>query len=349
MSVRMSVRAEIQTGPWAGFIGQSEPVLEMKRLLERLAPTREPVLLQGETGVGKGVLAKRVHEMSRRASGPFVSVDCGSLPRELVETELFGRERGAFTGAVSSSQGLFGAAHGGTLFLDQIQDMPLELQTRLLRVLQEREVRRVGATAYQPVDVRVIVAADVNLGDMVERRRFRADLWYRLNRFPVRVPALRERDGDISRLAHHFLETSEEEVVEGEEAVASREGEAVKAPHIPRDVIALLNQHTWPGNVRELENVIVYAKFFPDERGALTVEAVRGRFNGVAFDGHRKKEVEYGSRTMEQIQRDVIEQTLRECKGNKTHTAKKLRVTVRTIRNHLARYRAQDQARAAQS
>jgi aliphatic sulfonates family ABC transporter substrate-binding protein len=215
-------------------------------LVERIAPSDVPVLIVGETGTGKEVVARRVHALSRRASGPFVAVNAGALSETLIESELFGHERGAFTGAHASKRGWFEAASGGTLFLDEIGELPLAMQVKLLRVLQEGEVTPVGTRRPLPVDVRVIAATNVDLREAIRHKRFREDLFYRLNGISLRVPALRDRPGDILPLARHFIALFDRETRHGGDRLAPGAAQ-------------LLVRRSWPGNVRELENAIRHA------------------------------------------------------------------------------------------
>ncbi len=224
------------------MVGESRPLLEACRDLAAVAPTRFPILLTGESGVGKELAARAVHLMSERASAPLEVVDCGSIPAELIESELFGHVRGAFTGAQRDRRGAFELAHRGTLFLDEIGEMPLQLQTRLLRVLQEGHFRRVGDERVVDVDVRVVAATNRDLAAEVQARRFRQDLYYRLNVFAVHLPSLRERPEDVGRLLAHFL------TIQGAEL-------GVRRWRIEPDVVAALEQYDWPGNIRELVNL----------------------------------------------------------------------------------------------
>lgn len=218
-------------------------------LLERIqlvAPSDANVLIVGETGTGKELVARHVHHLSHRRDAPFIAVNCGALSESLVESELFGHEKGAFTGALSAKPGWFEAAQGGTLFLDEIGDLPLPMQVKLLRVLQEREVVRLGARRSIPVDVRVVAATNVHLRDAVVAGRFREDLYYRLNVVQLGVPALRERPGDILPLAHHFMRTYRERIGHG-------------ARDLDEAAQRKLSAYSWPGNIRELENVVHHA------------------------------------------------------------------------------------------
>src|SRR5471032_945551 len=220
--------------------------LELLNRIERLAPSEANALIMGETGTGKELVARHIHNLSRRSAEPFVAVNCGSFPESLVESELFGHEKGAFTGATSSKAGWFEAAKGGTLFLDEIGDLPLNMQVKLLRVLQEREVVRLGSRTAIPINVRLVAATNVNLADAVVAGHFREDLFYRLHVATIRLPPLRERPGDILPLAEFFLEEHCQRLGYNR---ASLSIEAERK----------LLEHSWPGNIRELENAIHHA------------------------------------------------------------------------------------------
>jgi transcriptional regulator with GAF, ATPase, and Fis domain len=226
------------------IVGADFGLREVMRQLRHVAPTESPVLLTGETGVGKDVIANAIHLGSHRREGPFIPVNCGAIPDSLIDSELFGHEKGAFTGALARKRGRFERAHGGTILLDEIGEMPLDAQVRLLRVLQHREVERVGGTERIPVDIRIIAATNQDLGQMVEAGRFREDLWFRLNVFPIQVPPLRERRTDIPALVQYFIERKAEELKVGE------------IPRLAPGSMEVLMGYTWPGNVRELENVV---------------------------------------------------------------------------------------------
>jgi formate hydrogenlyase transcriptional activator len=226
-----------------GLIGTSPAIQEVWSAIEMVAPTDSAVLICGETGTGKELAAQAVHQASRRHHRPFVKINCAAIPGGLLESELFGHARGAFTGAVAETAGRFHMAHQGTLFLDEIGDLPLELQPKLLRVLQEQEFERLGSTRTIRVDVRIVAATNRDLGQMVLDRQFRADLYYRLNVFPITMPSLCERISDIPELAHHFVRI-----------FAARMNKTIR--EIPDDVMDMLVAHEWPGNIRELQNVI---------------------------------------------------------------------------------------------
>ena len=224
------------------LVGVSDAIADVRSLVSKVAPTEATVLLQGESGTGKEVIARLVHDCSARADGPFIPVNCGAIPGELLESELFGHEKGAFTGAVASRKGRFELAEGGTLFLDEIGDMPYEMQVKLLRVLQERSFERVGGGKTIKCNVRVVAATHQNLEQYVEDGKFRMDLYYRLNVFPLEIPALRERTADIEGLAQRFIDSFAEQ---GRGAI-----------RLEDDALAHLRLYAWPGNVRELGNLI---------------------------------------------------------------------------------------------
>lgn len=224
------------------LVGSSEAVLEVKSLVSKVAPTDATVLLQGESGTGKEVIARLVHECSARAKGPFIPVNCGAIPGELLESELFGHEKGAFTGAVAARKGRFELAEGGTLFLDEIGDMPFEMQVKLLRVLQERTFERVGGGKPIKCNVRIIAATHQHLEKKVDAGDFRMDLYYRLNVFPLDVPPLRDRPADLESLAQRFID---EFALQGRGSI-----------RLESDALAHLRLYAWPGNVRELGNLV---------------------------------------------------------------------------------------------
>ena len=232
-----------------GVIGASVAMRQVFGILQRVAPTNLTVLIQGETGTGKELISRAVHARSRRASGPFVVFDCGAAPDNLVESELFGHKRGAFTGAVGDRPGVFELAHTGTIFLDEIGELPLELQPKLLRVLEQREVRRVGGSRMKAIDVRVVVATNRNLREEVARKTFREDLFYRLNVVEIHLPALRDRYADLPLLVNHLINRADHNP-----GVAS----------VSEEVMSLFESYRWPGNVRELNNCIVRALPFCD-------------------------------------------------------------------------------------
>jgi formate hydrogenlyase transcriptional activator len=234
------------------IIGESAELRAVLEQVERVAPTDSTVLIQGETGTGKELIAHAVHNVSPRCGRPFIRLNCAAIPFDLLESELFGHERGAFTGAITQKLGRFELADKGTLFLDEVGDIPVALQPKLLRVLQEREFERLGSSQTRRVDVRLVAATHRDLRQMAERDEFRSDLYYRLNVFPIVLPALRQRRDDIAPLATHFVGM-----------LSRRMGKGIR--HIPAETMAALESYSWPGNIRELENLIERAVILADD------------------------------------------------------------------------------------
>jgi formate hydrogenlyase transcriptional activator len=259
-----------------------------------VARTDSAVLIQGETGTGKEIVAKAIHEESFRKRGPYVKLNCAAMPGGLLESELFGHERGAFTGAVTQTNGRFQHAHTGTLFLDEIGDLPLELQPKLLRVLQEQEFERLGSNRTIRVDVRIVAATNQNLHQMVRERRFRADLLYRLNVFPIALPPLRDRPEDIPLLVQHFIRK-----------FASRMNKEVS--HVSGEVMQALRHYDWPGNIRELQNVVERAVIISSGPNLEIPSGVLERI--VAGDTPML------TRTLDEVQREHILEALRQSGG----------------------------------
>jgi DNA-binding NtrC family response regulator len=225
------------------IVGTSAALSAVLRQVEVVAPTESTVLILGETGTGKELIARAIHTISSRSSRPFVKLNCAAIPSGLLESELFGHEKGAFTGAVAQRAGRFELSHGGTLFLDEVGDIPLELQPKLLRVLQEHEFERLGSTRTQRVDVRLVAATNRDVAQMVREKQFREDLYFRLNVFPIRIPPLRERAGDIPLLVRHYVDK-----------YARRMNKRIE--RIPEEAMEALCSHSWPGNIREFQNLI---------------------------------------------------------------------------------------------
>ena len=277
------------------LIGESASFRAVLEQVDLVAPADCAVLVQGETGTGKELIARAVHARSQRANGPFVSVNCAALPAGLLESELFGHERGAFTGAIAPRMGRLQAAHKGTLFLDEIGDLPLELQPKLLRALQEQEFERLGSSQTVRVDVRVVAATNQKLARMVNEKRFRADLYYRLNVFPIQLPALRERIEDLPALVRHFVRE-----------FAARMNRQIDG--VPDHVMDALCGHDWPGNIRELQNFIERAVVMTEGRMLQPplAELMRWRpAEGVAPAG----------RTLAEMERVYIVETLQKTRG----------------------------------
>jgi transcriptional regulator with GAF, ATPase, and Fis domain len=279
--------------PEGGIIGQSPAIKVALDRLDHVAPHDVTVLLCGETGTGKELFARAVHERSRRREGPFIRVNCAALPPTLIESELFGHERGAFTDATSLRQGRFELAHTGTLFLDEIGDLAPELQSKMLRALQEGEFERVGSSKVRRVDVRVVAATHVDLEDAVAEGRFRADLYYRLNVFPIVLPPLRDRRHDIPELVWAFIHRRQHDL-----------GKHVTT--VPTDVMNALTRYDWPGNIRELDNVI--------ERALISTTGDTLQLD-YPLQPSRSVSVTSTDQTLDAVQRQYIERVLRECGG----------------------------------
>jgi two-component system response regulator HydG len=300
------------------IVGRSPPMQRLFDLIERLAPSSAPVLVRGETGTGKELVARAIHFEGPRKDGPFVAVNCTALPEALLESELFGHVKGAFTGATAARQGLFAEADGGTLLLDEVGDMPLPLQSKLLRVLEESEVRAVGSDDVRRVDVRVIGATHKDLPDLVRKRLFRDDLYYRLNVVSVFVPALRERVQDIPLLVERFF------------AKARERNPTSRVEGLSPELVAALSRQAWPGNVRELENVLerIVITGAQSVAGVAELEAALtepGPGNA-DFDLRRERIV-----PLRQLESEYIAWAVARCDGNKTRAAELLGIDVSTI------------------
>jgi DNA-binding NtrC family response regulator len=314
------------------IIAKSELMRAALQTVSTAAPTRATILLLGESGTGKELFARAIHNQSDRSERPFVKLNCAALPEGLVESALFGHEKGAFTGAIRRVEGAFERADGGTLLLDEITEMRLDLQSKLLRVLQEQEFERVGGGDTLRVDVRIIATTNRDLEDLAEKGEFRRDLYYRLSVMPIRIPALRDRPDDIPLLAHHFAQR----------AAAGLEREITA---IDPEALALLQRYDWPGNVRELQHAV-------DRAVILTSGPV---LHASSFDGLRggaarrtpaslvlaqdDPSVRLATLNIEEAEAALIQRALRETGGNKTKAAALLGLTDRTLRNKLARQR----------
>ncbi|MEZ6102006.1 MAG: sigma-54 dependent transcriptional regulator [Pirellulaceae bacterium] len=295
------------------LIGQSRAVERVRELIARVAPTNSTVLILGETGTGKELAARAVHEQSQRANGPFVAINCGALPETLIESELFGHRKGAFTGADDHRVGLFEVAHGGTLFLDEIGELPKSMQAKLLRVLESGEIRRVGDNVAFQVDARIVCATHRDLTEMVDAELFREDLMFRINTFEIRLPPLRERIDDIPELAEHLLRRFR------------KQGPNNIAPFSPDAIDALLC-HEWPGNVRQLANVIEHATILCDDFPITAEHLPRLSY---------AKRVHVGVKTLRELELDAIHEALERNDGNKQRAADELGVSVKTLYNKL--------------
>jgi two-component system response regulator PilR (NtrC family) len=310
------------------MVGKSAKVQELFATISRLAESRATVLLTGESGTGKTLLAKTIHFNSSRKNGPFVGVNCAAIPNELMESELFGHVRGAFTGAIANKQGLFEAADGGTLLLDEISEMSTHLQAKLLRVLEDKEIRPVGGTKPVRVEVRIVAATNRDLAQAMARGAFREDLFYRLNVISVALPSLRERREDIPLLANHFLQKFTE-----------LSGAAAKV--LSPEALACLEAYAWPGNIRELENVIERAVTLepgPIIRPESLPESLRRPRAPDAFHVDFPPEGIDLDKLMEQIERDLIRRALERVDGVQSRAAQLLGTGFRSFRYRLQKY-----------
>lgn len=297
------------------------------KMAEVVATSRTPVLIEGASGTGKELLARYIHCRSDRACKPFVAVNCAAIPETLLESELFGYEKGAFTGALTSREGKFELAEGGTILLDEISELAPSLQVKLLRVLQEYEVDRLGGRKSTPVNTRVIVTSNQSLKELAAEGGFREDLYYRINVFPLKLPPLSNRIEDLTVLIPHF--------------VAKYNNEEIK--EVERDAYQMLSDYHWGGNVRELENVIARAVLLSHSGDRITAEHI-------IFDGISKQDLEPDpvenwyeyiptGTTMREMEKRLILKTLRDYDGNRTHASRALSISIRTIRNKLREYR----------
>ena len=299
---------------------------------KQIAASNASVLITGESGTGKELLARFVHENSRRAAKRFVAVNCAAIPENLLESELFGHEKGAFTGAVARRIGKFEEASGGTLLLDEISEMDPRLQAKLLRVVQESEIDRLGGSRPVKVDVRIIATSNRNLPEEVAKGSFREDLYYRLNVVPLWLPPLRERPGDIETLAEHFV-------------IKHAEANDMPAAALSDGARNKLRAHSWPGNVRELENAVHRAVLLSsgDEIGLDAIQLSELRASASAFERPAAGASDAGGkervgRTVAEMERELIIDTLQHCLGNRTHAANILGISIRTLRNKLKQY-----------
>ena len=316
------------------IVGESPAMKEMWDLVKRIAPTDVPLLLQGETGTGKELFAKAIHDRSLRSSGPFVPVDCSALPESLIESELFGYEKGAFTGAAAPKQGLFESADMGTLFLDEINNLPLHIQAKLLRVIQDHKIVRLGAKGYEPIplNMRIIAATNTDLEDASRSGDFRSDLYYRLNVAALTLPPLRDRHGDIPLLANYFLARCNQEFH--------------RTLRITDEAMNLLNEYPWPGNIRELENVIKSAclisndAIHPSHLTRIIVEKKRVGADSPAVHYDNFMDIKVLKNVAaEEAEREVILQIIKDSPFiTKGRLAQILKVDPKTLRSKLKRY-----------
>ncbi len=322
--LRQQVRAHSQIG---GIIGNSRPMREVLQTLEAIVPTVATVLISGESGTGKEVIARAIHYSGPRASGPFQACNCGAIPENLVESELFGHEKGAFTGAVQRRLGAFEAAQGGTLFLDEVSELPLPAQATLLRAVQERQITRVGSTAVVRVDVRIVAACNKNLWEMVKNGQFREDLFYRLNVLTVELPPLRERGDDVLLLARHFLDQYSKENARPSRAFSAAAADVIRRYH-------------WPGNVRELQHAVqravILARGEEIEPGDLPA-ALRGEKDPAPA----RPSPTHKSYNLAENERHLVSEVLEITNWNITQAARMLGLTRSTLYSKIERHELQ--------
>ena len=324
------------------IIGNSQPMQEVYKTLGRVAESDVTVLITGESGTGKELIARAIHINSKRIGKPFIALNCAAIPHELLENELFGHERGAFTGATDRKSGKFEQAESGTLFLDEIGDMPLDLQAKLLRVLQEKEITRTGGSQTIKVDVRIVAATNQNIGEMVKEKRFREDLFYRLNVVPISLPALRERKDDIPMLVDFFLQRAKQDL-------------GIEVMEYSPEAITKLKNYNWPGNVRELENVIKRAALLSPNHVLTPAdfpglhegeENVQSQDESLEALVSRKLENSFAQMNLlemnnlyemvlHQVERPLINIVLKKAKGNQVRTAEILGINRNTLRKKI--------------
>jgi len=307
---------------YSAIIGNSPAIREVFAILDRVIPTDFPVLIQGESGTGKELVAQAIHVNGPRASKPFLTENCGAVPESLLESELFGHTRGAFTGAERTRDGLFQQAHGGTLFLDEIGEMSPGMQTKLLRALQEGEVRKVGSTQMEKVDVRILCATNRDLRESVAEGTFREDLFYRLNVVGIRLPPLRERREDVEMLLEHFLEEACRDAKCGKKTFSAA-------------ALKILTAHTWPGNVRELQNEVKRMVALSDEViGPELLENLKAGATKAPSAGRAA----LAGQKLKDIERQAIAETMKLTGGNKAETAKRLGISRRALYDKIEKY-----------
>jgi len=324
---------QLSTG--ATLLGESTAINELRKMIEKVARSQAPVHITGESGTGKELVARMIHAQGARAEGPFIPVNCGAIPSELMESEFFGHRKGAFTGAISDNKGLFQAAEGGTLFMDEIADLPLPMQVKLLRVIQEKSVRPVGVAEEVPVDVRILSATHKDLSALVAAGQFREDLFYRMNVIELRVAPLRERRADIPVLTRKTLENLASDM-------------DIPVPVLTEEAAAKLTTYAFPGNVRELENILERAVALSGEAeitaGDIQIQRPSAGESGtgsgspaeLTADGDTAHPGDHPSDRLgdqlESVERDAIVNALQECRYNKTAAAKRLGLTLRALR-----------------
>ncbi|RLS56937.1 MAG: sigma-54-dependent Fis family transcriptional regulator [Planctomycetota bacterium] len=332
----LAMKSELKAvrGP-TDIIGETASMQRVKTLINKIGPTDSSILILGETGTGKELVARRIHEVSHRSHMPFVAVNCGALPEHLVESELFGHKKGAFTGAETARKGLIEIAKGGTLFLDELGELDKQMQVKMLRFLESGELRRVGDNETLHVDVRIVCATNRHLQDMVSEGSFREDLFFRVNTFEIRLPPLRDRKEDIPSLARTIV------------------ARHMKRADVPNDILApeaisLLRAHDWPGNVRELSNALEHAVILSDGK-TIHAEDLPTSVGGRASEGHVRPFLVTNfprAMTLDEIEEEVIQQTLDKYKGDKPAVAGELGIALKTLYNKINLYASRQRVSA---
>ncbi len=307
-------------------VGDSKAMKQVLELVKQVSPTDTTVLITGESGTGKELIARMIHKFSLRRKHPFVVVDCGALVESLFESELFGHEKGSFTGAIAKKHGRFEIANEGTIFLDEISNISLNIQTKLLRVIQEREVSRIGSSKTIKIDVRILAATNKDLAECVKEEKFREDLFYRLNVVPIDVPPLRERKEDIPLLINHFLKKYNKKA---KKEITSISKEAVKA----------LMAYDWPGNVRELENTIERAVVLSKNNIINPEDLI---YHGLSVKSDIFKYFDKGFRSLEELEKEYIKKVLESTQNNKTRASQLLGINRKTLRAKIKKYRLEE-------
>jgi two-component system, NtrC family, response regulator PilR len=325
-ALRLATEKELATDNSPPLLGNTQAIDKLRKQILKVSRSQAPVYISGESGTGKELVARAIHYQGGRADGPFIPVNCGAIPKELMESEFFGHKKGSFTGATSDKQGLFQAANGGTLFLDEVADLPLDMQVKLLRAIQEKAVRPIGIEQEISVDIRVLSATHKDLVKEVQQERFRNDLYYRINVIQIDIPPLRDRQEDIQLLSQHFLEQF-------------AKGSGCEAAKISKETLSALKHYHFPGNVRELENILERAYTLCDEDvielDDLQLPSTTHTESATPGISTQAETVDSLDEYLEEIEKEVISATLEKTKWNRTAAAKKLGVSFRSFRYRL--------------
>ncbi|MBU3070687.1 sigma-54 dependent transcriptional regulator [Aestuariicella sp. G3-2] len=327
-ALRQTTHQETHSENSPPLLGKTQSIDSLRKKILKVSRSQAPVYISGESGTGKELVARAIHYQGGRSDGPFIPVNCGAIPKDLMESEFFGHKKGSFTGASGDKQGLFQAANGGTLFLDEVADLPLDMQVKLLRAIQEKAVRPIGCDHEIPVDIRVLSATHKDLAQEVQREHFRNDLYYRINVIQINIPPLRDRQEDIELLANHFLKSFAEEA-------------GLPTPTLAKNTLAALKQYPFPGNVRELENILERAFTLCDEDTIQLEDLQLPRAETqpstslTQRNDHPTDAIDSLDDYLEEIEKEVICATLEKTKWNRTAAAKKLGITFRSFRYRL--------------